>query len=114
MPYPLDMVYIKLAGKTEIVSIPLFEAVAILNNASFDYNGSKAKSIEKGVETYVFKGDTSKEKNKVFVVPKEKLRITLEADIYDNNKADRITDLAIQPMDELLVNEVKKLIEIQQ
>lgn len=110
MPFPIDVIYLKVAGTKEILSIPFTEALGILTDVSFDFRASNAKSIEEAEPHYVIKGDTEKEKNKTFVVSKRDLIKRLQLDIYEDKQ--KITDMVIQPMDELLTSEVQKFIEI--
>ena len=110
LPYPMDIIYLKVAGAKEVVSIPFTEALGILDNVSFDYRESKSKSIQEADQHYVIKGDTEKEKNKTFVVSKRDLIKRLQLDIYEDKH--KIADMAIQPMDELITSEVQQFIEI--
>ena len=110
LPYPQAIIYIKLAGEKEIVSIPFNEALAILTDVQYDYRGSLTLSTETNTQ-YVIKGNTEQAKNKTFTVSKAELIKRLQSDIYEDN-AQHIADLAIQPEDELMVSDVKKLIGI--
>jgi hypothetical protein len=114
-PFLLDVIYLKVkpeGSKTELtlLSIPFVEALGILNNVTFDYRASRAKTIESAEVQYVITGDTEKEKNKTFVVSKQDLIKRLQLDIYEDKQ--RIVDLVIQPMDELVTDEVEKFIAI--
>jgi hypothetical protein len=106
--YPLDIIYLKVSDKKGIISIPFVEAVAILTNVTFDFKASVAKSVEAAEIYYVIKGNTDKEKNKIFEVSKPELIKRLQLDIYDNKT--KIIDMAIQPGDELQTDEVTKFI----
>ena len=110
LPYPIDMLYLKVAGTKDVLSMPLMEALGILTNVSYDYRASCSKTIEAGVPYFVIKGDSDKEKNKIFVVSKAELIKRLQLDIYDDKF--KITDLAVQPIDELLTTEVKTFIDL--
>jgi hypothetical protein len=110
MPYPQAYIYIKLAGEKEIVSIPFNEALAVLTDVKFDYRESIAKSSENNIQ-YVIVGTTEEGIRKTFIVSKAKLIERLQGDIYEDN-AQHIADLAIQPEDERLAEEVKELIGI--
>jgi hypothetical protein len=110
MPYHLPMVYLKVAGSNEVASLPFTEALGILTNVTFDYRASQAKTKESNTPTYVISGDTEETKGKTYIVTKEEMIKRLQLDIYEDKY--KITDMAIQPEDELLVEEVKILIGI--
>ena len=105
MPYPLDLVYIRVAGNKEVLSLPFNEAMAILRNVEFDYQASKNST-----GLFVIKGDTDKETGKIFKVTKQELILILQRDIYENQY--KITDVIIQPNSELMTTEVKSFIGI--
>lgn len=109
MPYPIDMLYLKVAGTTGVLSMPLVEALGILANAEFNYKESQIESGMRDQPAFVITGDTDTEKKKKFVVPKTELIVRLQSDIYDNKF--KIADVIIQPQDELLTNAVKLFIE---
>jgi hypothetical protein len=107
MPYPIPVIYLKLAGEKEVVSLPFTEALAILTNVSFDYKTSKETSKEKGQVYYIITGDSEHGKNKTYMVSKADAIQRLQQDIYDNKS--KIADMVIQPEDERLTEEVKQL-----
>jgi hypothetical protein len=61
---------------------------------------------------FIVTGDTENEKGKTYTLTKDDMIKRLEMDIW--NSKFKIVDMAIQPEDELLVEEVKKLIGDQQ
>ena len=108
MPYPIAVVYLKVAGTKEPISLPFIEAMSMFTNVTFDHRASRTLTEQGDGTKYSIKGDTEKAKNKTYIVSKQELMKKLELDIYNNQF--KITDMAIQPMDELITEEVKQLI----
>lgn len=108
MPYQIPMIYLKVAGNKEVVSMPLWEAITVLKDISYDYNASIAES-KIGKTHYVFKGENATGKA-VECITKEELIKHLQANIY--NDKFKIVDMAIQPEDEHLIDAVNKLIGV--
>ena len=109
MPYDIPMVYLRVAGMNEVLSLPFSEAMGFLTNTEFDHRASQAKSAN-GESNFVIKGDTPESKGKTYIVSKAELIKRLQSDIYGDKF--KITDMAIQPEDELMTSEVKTLIGI--
>jgi hypothetical protein len=113
--WPISLIYIKTAGSREIVSLPVSEALDMLVNVEYDHNASIDKSNETGEETFVFKGEVRQLDGKTLVgkicnVPKKELIEFIQASIY-NNKT-KVTDVAVQPKDEMLTREMQTFIGI--
>ncbi len=108
-PYAISTIYLRLEGVKEAVSIPFSEAMAIFTNVSFDYKASKAASTTNGSIHYVIKGDTEQAKNEIYIVAKPEVIKRLQSALY-SGRPEVIVDMAIQPEDERLVDEVKQLI----
>jgi hypothetical protein len=106
--YPIDMLYLKVAGIREVISLPFIEAMAILINVSYKSRESINKSVERAESVFVIEGDTETEKQRVFTVTKPELIKRLQMDIYKDEF--KITDLAIQPRDEFILNEIREFI----
>ena len=109
LPYPIAMIYIKVAGNNEPQSIPFVEGLAMLKNIEFDYKQSLEQTQKHGQPHYVFTGNEEEGKKiETYVVSKREMTQHLEQDIYAGRY--KIADIAIQPADELIVEEVKKLV----
>jgi hypothetical protein len=109
IPFPLTVVYLKVAGEKEPVSMPFVEALGILTNVSFDYRTSRKKSKETGSEFFVISGNTQEANNKTYEVSKHALIERLQMDIYEDKQ--KISDLVIQPQDEMITREVLQFLE---
>ena len=108
MPYTIPFIYLKIAGSNEVLSIPFTEAVAFFTNVSYHYKASIEQSRKVNSVIFVISGDTEAEKNKTYSVAKGDLIKRLQTELF--NDKFKITDLAIQPEDERLTEEVKQLI----
>lgn len=110
VPYKIDMLYMRLANPNiGVVSMPLCEAFDGVKNIKYNRERTQAVTEQKGGYTVCFNADKDSEKNKSFEIPAPELASILEATIY--NKQQKILNLAVQPEGELLVDEVKQLIE---
>ena len=107
-PFECAIVYLKVAGEKEVLSLPFTEALAILTNVEFDYESSISESQAKNSAMFVIKGDTDKVKNKVYVVAKKELIERLQLDIYEDKQ--KITDIIIQPSDEMMTKAVQEFL----
>lgn len=108
-PYEMDMLYMKIAGSTEVASIPVCEAFTGVRNVKYHRDRTMSLSEKNGSYTVCFTADTDKDKNKSFDIPIQQLATTLEAEIF--SKQCKISNIAVQPEGELLVTEVLQLIE---
>lgn len=107
LPYPISIIYLKIAGSTDLVSIPFCEALDMLTNIEFDYEKTKEETQKEGTQHYVFSGDDAQGKTQIYIVTQREMIQHLEKGIYANKY--KIADMAVQPVDELIVEEVKKL-----
>ena len=97
-PYTLDHLYLKMAGNTEVVSVPLTEAFIRISGVS--YNAGKSDT-----ESLTFDSETDKRSYKM---TRQQFMEAIVTDLY-HGKA-RILGFAIQPKGEMLTNAVKALI----
>lgn len=109
VPYPITIVYLKL-DNDEVLSIPFVEALDSLNNLVYDHEASKKISEQEGTQSIVIHGDTETAKNKTYAVTREQLMRRFSTALY--NTPEVVVDMAIQPEDELMTDEVQKLIAI--
>ena len=112
--WPATIIYMKVAGNKEVVSMDIREAIATAKNVEYDQERSLALSEKEGQSIVSFvcdkeKEDGTLEKGKRFDMPVSSLAAKLEQDIYDGKA--KITALAIQPEGLLLQPEVKQLLE---
>ena len=103
------MLYMKLTGDPEIVSVPFCEMFDAATNVKYDHARTKLLTESTGVYTVCFVADMGKITKKPFEVPADELAKTYATVLYNNKR--QILMLAIQPEGELLVSEVQQLLE---
>ena len=112
--YPDTIVYLKVAGNKEVVSLPLSEALANLKNVVYDDDRSAELSQKEGKQCFSFVGDKETkegvDKQKRFDVTDEELKTRLQIDIYENQY--KIAAVAIQPEGKTLTPAVQQFLEI--
>ena len=85
-PYELDMLYMKLTGDPEIVSVPFCEMFDAATNVKYDHARTKLLTESTGVYTVCFVADMGKITKKPFEVPADELAKTYATVLYNNKR----------------------------
>jgi hypothetical protein len=109
MPYPIAIAYL-VTKHDGVVSMPFVELFDSLVDVSYDYAESKRISEKEG-PSLVIKGVAENgSKMKAYVVAKKQFMQRISSSMY--NDPEEIVDMVVQPEDELMTEEVQKLIQI--
>jgi len=101
-PYPLDYLFLRIAGEDRIVFLPLCEAVAYVNNANYDQKLSNDKQV-------VFTENKKDSKMRSHKISCKDFVLKLQHDIYDDKY--KIAAFIIQPQGEMQTPEVTQFLD---
>jgi hypothetical protein len=99
MPAAIDILYLKVAGTREVLSMPLTEAFEGTKNITYDWRLSTPA-------TFVFNEEVPN--GRQFRFPRQEFMLKLAAEIYESKY--KITDLAIQAGGETQSPEVTRIL----